>query len=147
LRRAIIASDASPAVVRGARLASLHLLRCGVQTRVVLVLTGETAPPMWEGIGHHATAWRAELARRHGRPTGIEVLSGVPGAAVRAQGAQADLVVLLWRRVAEEGRAAVVREVLDQGVGQPCLLLPLEWVESAPVAAGLAPRLERELQR
>lgn len=138
LRRALIASDDSPAVVRGARLASLHLLRSGVQTRVVLVLTGETAPPMWEGTGHHATAWRAELVRRHGRPTRFEVVSGPPGAAVRAQGAQADLVVLLWRGMAEEGRAAVVREVLDDGVCQPCLLLPLDWVESAPVAAGLS---------
>jgi hypothetical protein len=140
LRRALIASDDSTAVVRGARLASLHLLRNGVHTRVVLVLTEETAPPMWEGTGHHALAWRAELVRRHGRPTRIDVVSGAPGAAVRAQGAQADMVVLLWRSVAEEGHAAVVREVLDEGVSQPCLLLPVDWVEAAPVAAGLSRR-------
>lgn len=144
LRRALIASDDSSAVARAARLASLHLLRSGVQTRVVLVLTRQTAPPMWEGTGHHATAWRAELVRRHGRLTRVDVVSGAPGSAVRAQGAQADLVVLLWRSVAEEGRAAVVREVLDDGVSQPCLLLPVDWLESAPVAAGLSRSVARE---
>jgi hypothetical protein len=137
LGRALIASDDSPPVARRAGLAALHLLRSGVQSRVVLVLTPQTTPPMWEGTGHHATAWRAELARRHGRSTRVDVVSGDPGAAVRAHSAAADLVVLLWRGATAEGHGAVVRAVLDEGVGQPCLLLPPDWMETAPVAAGL----------
>jgi hypothetical protein len=129
--RAVIASDDTGEFVRGAGLASLRLLRSGVRTTVVVVLTGETAPPMWEGAGHHAAAWRAELERRYGRPHHLEVLSGPPGPMVRARCQGADLVVLLWRQVVDEHRAPVVRAVLDEGVTWPCLLVPLGWVESA----------------
>jgi hypothetical protein len=128
LHRAVIATDDSPEVVGGARLCALHLLRSGVQTKLLLVLTRQTAPPMWEGTGHQADAWRAELQRRYGLADRVEVCSGSPGAAVRARAAQADLAVLLWNRSSAEGRAKVVRTVLDDGVHPPCLLVPLRWV-------------------
>lgn len=140
LDRALIASDDSWDVARAARLCALHLLRSGIRTTVLVVLTGDTAPPMWEGTGHHARAWRGELARRHGGPDRLEVATGSPGPAVRARAADTDLVVLLWRRNAAEGRATVLRDVLDEGVAQPCLLVPLEWVElgwtRGPAVAG-----------
>ena len=140
LGRAVIASDGSAEVSGGARLCALHLLRSGVRTTVLVVLTGETAPPMWEGTGHHAAAWRGELGRRHGRPDRIDVVRGTPGPTVRARAAGSDLVVLLWRREAAEGRAAVLREVLDDGVVAPTLLVPLGWVEQVwsgrPALAG-----------
>ena len=140
LGRAVIASDGSSEVTGGARQCALHLLRSGVRTTVLVVLTGETAPPMWEGTGHHAAAWRGELGRRHGRPDRIDVVAGAPGPTVRARAADGDLVVLLWRREAAEGRAAVLRAVLDGGVLAPTLLVPLAWVERAwsggPALAG-----------
>ena len=129
LERAVIASDDSWDVVRAARLCALHLLRSGVGTTVLVVLTGETAPPMWEGTGHHAAAWRSELGRRHGRPDRLEVVVGRAGPTLRARTADSDLVVLLWHRHVAEGRAAVLRDVLDEGVVAPSLLVPLEWVE------------------
>lgn len=131
LRRVTIASDGSAAVARGVRLCSLHLLRSGVDTTVLLVLDDGSAPPMWEGPGHHATAWRDELGRRHGVSDRIEVVSGAPGPTVRAHLAKADLLVLLWHQAAGEGRANVLRAVLDGGIDQPCLLLPLDWVVQA----------------
>ena len=141
LERAVIASDDSSDVVRAARMCALHLLRSGVGTTVLVVLTGETAPPMWEGTGHHATAWRSELGRRHGRPDRLEVVSGRAGPTVRARTVGTDLVVLLWHRHVAEGRAAVMRDVLDEGVVAPSLLVPLEWVERSwtrgPAMAGL----------
>jgi hypothetical protein len=128
LRRALIASDASEDVVRGARVLSEHLRRGGVHTTVLVVLTGETVPPMWEGAGHHAAAWRHELSRRHGGPDSLRVVSGPPGPAVRSFCADADLLVLLWRQVAEHGRAQVVRSVLGDDLPRPCLLIPAQWV-------------------
>ena len=141
LERAVIASDDSWDVVRAARVCALHLLRSGVGTTVLVVLTGETAPPMWEGTGHHAAAWRSELGRRHGHPDRLEVVSGRAGPTVRARTAGSDLVVLLWHRHAAEGRAAVLRDVLDGGVVAPSLLVPLDWVERSwtrgPAMAGM----------
>lgn len=128
LQRAVIASDDSVEAAGGARLCALHLLRHGVQTKVVLVLTAQTAPPMWEGAGHQAAAWRAELGRRYRPADSLEVCSGSPGAAVRSRAAGADLVVLLWHRSGAPGRAKVVRAVLDDGIHRPCLLVPLPWV-------------------
>lgn len=140
LERAVIASDGSWDVTGAARLCALHLLRSAVRTTVLVVLTGDTAPPMWEGTGHHAAAWRGELDRRHGGPDRLDVVAGSPGPTVRDRAARSDLVVLLWRRHVAEGRAAVLREVLDDGVVTPTLLLPLVWVEHAwtrgPALAG-----------
>lgn len=143
LHRAMIASDDSPEAVHGARLCTLHLLRSGVQTKVLHVLTEQTAPPMWEGAGHHVEAWRAELERRYGLADSFEVCSGSPGPAVRARAARSDLVVLLWHRAPAAGRAKVVRAVLDDGIHQPCLLVPVHWVaqmhqrmRAAPSRAG-----------
>jgi hypothetical protein len=128
LHGAVIASDDSDEVVTGVRLCALHLLRSGVQVKVLLVLTQHTAPPMWEGTGHQSEAWRAELERRYGPAGSVEILRGSPGAAVRARAARADMVVLLWNRSPAEGRAKVVRTVLDEGIHQPCLLVPVRWV-------------------
>ncbi len=140
LERAVIASDDTWDVARAAHLAALHLLRSGVRTTVLVALTPETAPPMWEGTGHHAAAWRTELGRRHGRPDRLDVVPGPAGATVRARTADSELVVLLWHRSVAEGRAAVLRDVLDEGVVAPSLLVPLEWVERAwswgPALAG-----------
>jgi len=140
LDRAVIASDDSRDVAGAVRLVALHLLRSGVRSTVLVVLTGETAPPMWEGTGHHATAWRSELGRRHGRPDRLEVLTGRPGPMLRAGAEHSDLLVLLWHRHDAEGRASVLRDVLDDGVVTPSLLVPIEWVERAwtrgPAMAG-----------
>jgi hypothetical protein len=140
LERAVIASDDTWDVVHAARLCALHLLRSGVETTVLVVLTRETAPPMWEGTGHHAAAWRTELGRRHGRPDRLDVVPGPAGPTVRARTTDTDLVVLLWHRNVAEGRAAVLRDVLDEDVVAPSLLVPLDWVERAwswgPALAG-----------
>lgn len=138
LRAAIIASDDSAESVHGARKASLLLLRGGVQVTVLLALTAESAPPIWEGAGHHAAAWREELERRYGRPDRIEVRRGLPGPIVRAHSEGADLVVLLWRQAIGDDRAPVVRAVLDQAMAPPCLLVPLAWMAAAPLSAGSA---------
>jgi hypothetical protein len=142
LEHAVIASDDSWEVAAAARLCTLRLLRSGVQTAVLVVLTEDTAPPIWEGTGHHAAAWRGELGRRYGRPDRLEVVTGRAGPLVRARTAQSDLVVLLWHRHATEGRAAVLRQVLGEEVVAPSLLVPLEWAERAwalePAMAGTA---------
>lgn len=138
LRTAIIASDDSRELVRAAGLASLHLARSGVKVTVLLVLTGATVPRMWEGAGHHAAAWWQELERRYGSADRVRVSTGMPGPTVRAHGRDANLVVLLWRQVVDDDRAPVVRAVLDEGVAQPSLLVPIAWVLAAPAAAALA---------
>ncbi|HMK62550.1 MAG TPA: universal stress protein [Acidimicrobiales bacterium] len=131
LGKVLLASDDSAEALSGALLCSRHLVRSGITTTVVFVLTPETAPPMWEGAGHNASAWRAERVRRHGLPHQMKILRGVPGDVVRQHCARADLVVLVWHQAVEAGRAPVVRAVLDEGTTQPCLLLSTNWVEGS----------------
>ncbi len=140
LREALLASDDSAEAVGAARWCSRRLARHRIRSTVVLVLTAETAPVIWEGAGHNAAAWRAERVRRHGLPHQMKIVRGVPGEVVRAHCADADLVVLVWRQVVDDNRALVVRAVLDEGTTQPCLLLPLTWVEERQ---GLRPATNR----
>jgi len=138
LHWAVIASDDSPEVERAARLCTVHLLRSGVRTTIVVVLTESSAPPMWEGAGHHAAAWRNELQRRYGRPDRLQVVTGPPGSTIREQCAGADLLLLLWHQAIEADRAQVVRSVLEEGALQPCLLVPLRWVAREASSAGVS---------
>lgn len=130
LSRVVVASGDAPDVVQGAGRLARHLRRGGVRTTVLVVLANGAVPSMWEGPGHHAEAWRDELHRRHGGAESVEVLPGVgpTGSSISAHAEDADLLVLLWHRVATVGRALVARSVLGQATGVPCLLVPISWL-------------------
>ena len=147
LTRVVLASGDAGDVVRSARYLSRHLRAGGIQTTVLVVLSDGALPPMWEGAGHHASAWYSELHRRHGMPDHLEVVPGVPGpgAAIRHHAEDTDLLVLLWRRVAAEGRAAIVRAVVGEPARVPSLLVPLAWVERMRDAAAPGPPARREV--
>lgn len=132
LLRVVVASGDAPDVVQGVGLLARHLRRGGVRTTVLVVLANGAVPSMWEGPGHHAAAWRDELQRRHRGAESVEVLPGVgpTGSSLSAHAEDADLLVLLWHRVATVGRALVARSVLGQATGVPCLLVPIAWLAS-----------------
>lgn len=130
LQRVLLASDGSPEIVNAARSLAGGLRRQGIATTVLVVLNVGTTPPIWEGAGHHAAAWRSETTRRHGYPNHLEVVTGPPEERIPARIGDADLVVLAWHQVAAEDRAAVVRAVIDDGAGPPCLLVPFDWMKS-----------------
>lgn len=134
LQRVLVASDGSPEIVKAARSLAGDLRRKGIATTVLVVLSGGTTPPIWEGPGHHAAAWRAETTRRHGYPDRLDVVTGPPEERIPAQIGGADLVVLAWHQVAARDRAAVVRAVIDDGAGPPCLLVPFDWMKSNRLA-------------
>ena len=53
--------------------------RLGFEVVQIHVLTEATAPSMWEGPGHHAEAWWAEVRRRHQIGTAsLSIRSGEP---------------------------------------------------------------------
>ncbi len=113
LRRALAPFDTSVevAAVSGPVLASLQA--GGVEVAQLHIPTADTVPAMWEGPGHHAEAWHAELRRRHQVGTAkVEVAGGPPALTVTARSRQVDLVVLCWKRQRDAGRARVVRAVL-----------------------------------
>jgi hypothetical protein len=88
---------------------------------------------MWEGSGHHAKVWHAELARRHQVGNArLAVASGDPVAAVLAAASRADLMVLCWGADASVDRAQVVRGVLREAT-LPLLLDPERTVHAEPV--------------
>jgi hypothetical protein len=153
LARVVVASGDAPDVVRCAGELSRRLRRDGVHTTVLVVLSNDARPPMWEGAGHHAAAWREELERRHQGPDRLRVLPGVSelGSAIHRHALDADVIALVWRQVATEGRALVIRSVLGEGDRLACLLVPIGRLESsrsarlgsgrpAPTPEAMAPR-------
>jgi len=102
-----------------------RLQEAGVQVAQLLVMTADTLPPMWDGVGHHAAAWHAELRRRHQvGEASVEVTAGVPATTVVARAGDADLVVLCWGRPARAGGARTLRAVLA-AIDVPLLLVPV----------------------
>jgi hypothetical protein len=89
------------------------------------VLGRTSRPAMWEGSGHHAEAWFAELRRRH-QPAGtaLAVVGGDPVERILSAGREADLLGICWHCDASPDRAGVVRAVMDR-VEQPLLLIPV----------------------
>jgi hypothetical protein len=89
------------------------------------VLGKTSLPAMWEGSGHHAEAWFAELRRRH-QPAGtaLAVVGGDPVERILLAAQKADLVMICWHCDASPDRAGVVRAVMDR-VEQPLLLIPV----------------------
>jgi len=129
LHRVLIPSDASPAVAVGVRMLCARLGRAGVRATVLHVLTESNQPRMWEGPGHHAKEWFAEMRRRHGTPTdALTVVSGEPEVQMRAYAAGADLVVLLWGSDSHAGHATVIRSLLGRAIEVPHLLVRLAWM-------------------
>lgn len=130
LVRLVIASGDAADVIRAAGLLVRRLRIGGVHSTVLVVLADGAVPSMWEGPGHHAAAWRTELQRRHEGADTLRVVGGVDelGRAIHDHAVDADAVVLLWRRVATEGRAMVVRSLLGISDGVPSLLVPMDWI-------------------
>lgn len=126
LTRALAPFDASDEVAAATRPLLARLQDSGVDVAQLHVVTTATMPAMWEGAGHHARAWHAELRRRHRvGEAAVEVVSGAsPAAAVLTRSAEVQLVVLGWKRRPNRGRAKVVRNVLAT-VDVPVLLLPV----------------------
>jgi hypothetical protein len=126
LQRVLAPFDTSDEVTASLRPVLLRLQSAGVRVVQLHVLTNATMPVMWEGSGHHAAAWRAELRHRHQVGVAeVEVVVGLtPAEAVIARSADADLVLLCWNRSSDDGRAETVRRVLA-ATDVPVLLLPL----------------------
>lgn len=125
VRRVLVPVDRSAGERRTLRPLLERLQAMGSAVEQLHVLSSGTRPAMWEGPGHHAEAWHAEVRRRHQvGAAGFEVKSGEPAAEITARAGTADLVVLCWRSDPAADRARTLRAVLQQ-VGQPVLLLPL----------------------
>lgn len=126
LERVLVPFDASDQVSAAVRPLLARLQAAGVTVAQLHVVTAETVPPMWDGSGHHARAWHAELRRRHQvGDASMEVVSGTPAApVVVAHAGESDLVVLCWRRPARKGSAKTLRGVLS-AIDVPLLLVPL----------------------
>ena len=123
LRRVLAPFDASDEVSSSIVPVLQRLLDADVAVSQLHVTSAASVPGMWEGSGHHAVAWHAELRRRHqvGSAT-VEVAGGTPAVAVAARASQADLVLLCWARPATSGRARTAPAVL-RAVDVPVLLL------------------------
>lgn len=98
-------------------------LDLGMDVEQVHVLTDRTRPPIWEGPGHHAEAWRAALKLRHQTPgTALSVCSGDPAAQIVNKSLAADLVLTAWRGSTASGRSAVMHRLLTD-LSRPVLLV------------------------
>lgn len=123
LRRLLVPVDRSPEE-RDVLAPIVHRARdLGLTVGHLHVLTPRSRPIIWEGPGHHAEAWHAELRRRqHLEEGGLTVASGDPAGLIRRAGRRSDLIVLCWQGDPAAGRARVVRGVLA-GARPPLLLV------------------------
>lgn len=104
----------------------------GIEVDQLHVLTEASTPAMWDGPGHHAAAWWAELRRRHlVDDRALQVETGDPTERILAAADRCDLIVLAWRGNPAPGHAEVVRGVLGQTV-TPVLLVRRPPPGSAP---------------
>ncbi len=98
-------------------------LELGVDVEQVHVLTDRTRPPIWEGSGHNAEAWRAALKLRHQTPGAVlSVCSGDPATQIVDKSMDADLVLISWRGSTASGHPAVLRRILSN-LRRPVLLI------------------------
>lgn len=124
-RRVVVASDTSGDVARGAARVTRMLRRSGIEATTVVVADRNVVPPIWEGAGHHAAAWHGEMYRRHAGEGELRLVTEDHSLAHLV--GEADLLVLFWHRVADEGRAAVLRSLMDDGPRVTCVLVPTIW--------------------
>jgi nucleotide-binding universal stress UspA family protein len=140
LRRILVPLDGTRATDDA--LAATVQLACRSKLDVVALHVHEYAdlPLFSDQPQHEADAWAREFLRRHcAHPELITLESrvGVPGEHVLrvARDSAVDMVALGWSRRLEEGRAAVVRDVLA-GSPIPVLLVPIDAaLEDDPPAA------------
>lgn len=94
----------------------------GVEVCQLHVISGKEAPAMWEGAGHHARAWLAEVERRHGAGVaGLFVRCGDPAEHILDALAEVDLLLVCWRGDPEAKRARLARRLIG-GAPVPLLL-------------------------
>ena len=140
LRRILVPFDGTRATADA--LAATVRLACRSKLDVVALHVHEIAdlPLFSDQPQYESEAWAQEFLRRHcPHPELVELETrvGVPGdQAVRvARDAGADMVALGWSQQLDQGRAAVVREVLARSP-LPVLLVPVDpqRVGDEPVA-------------
>ncbi len=111
-------------------------VRLGFDVHQLHVLDESTRPPMWEGAGHHAEAWHAELCRRHQLGDArLAVRAGDPVERILERSTGVDLILVCWRGDPGAGHARVVRQLLER-TERPLLLVraePLAWAAAEPV--------------
>lgn len=128
LRRVLVPCDGTSTTTSATDPFVSMLARAGLEIVAVHVFDATTAPPFWEGPGHHTDAWRQEfLARCCCHPGArLELRSGAPSAQLIdvTRDTEADLVVLAWSRDLSSGHARVVRAALAES-DAPVILLPI----------------------
>jgi len=144
LERVLVPSDAGDELARASATLVGALGRSGVAVTVLHVVTDDNRPRMWEGAGHHAVQWFEELAARHGcAGPSLRVVAGSPRREIAMHSASVDLVLVPWHHIAADGRAPVVRALLDGELDVPVLLAPLAWVGTLASGAPARRRLVR----
>ena len=125
VRRMLVPMDRSLSERRVLRPLIERARALGIGVHQLHVLGPTSRPAMWEGPGHHADAWLAELRRRH-QPEGtaLTVVGGNPVEQVLSAGRDTDLVVICWHGDAAASRAHVVRGIVER-IGRPLLLVPV----------------------
>jgi nucleotide-binding universal stress UspA family protein len=138
LRRILVPLDGTRATADA--LAATVRLACRSKLEVIALHVYEYAdlPLFSDQPQHELDAWTHEFLRRHSPDPDLVTLEtrvGVPGDHVLrvARDAGADMVALGWSQHLDQGRAAVVREVLG-GSPLPVLLVPIDArLEDDPV--------------
>jgi len=137
-------------VTTAALASTIELARGSDVDVIVLHVHDHVSVPLFgEQPQHELEAWAREFLARHAphlERVRLEVRTGIPAAEVLrvARDAEADLVALGWAQDLSEGRAAVVREVLERSE-VPVLLVPVAVRErhEGAVERGRAPGATR----
>jgi hypothetical protein len=124
--RALLPLNGDPHTTGQTREVVDRLEGAGVEIVATHVFDPGRPPRYLDVAGHELESWRHEFLTRHGRPgQRLDLRTGPVWQAVLACAIEqeADLIVLAWAQHLAPGRAAVIRQALDNPT-LPILLLP-----------------------
>jgi nucleotide-binding universal stress UspA family protein len=126
--KVLLPLDGAYSTSEGAREPMALLAEAGATVRVLHVFDGPDVPRFWEHAAYDADPWCRDFLARHCELPGVECLlkRGRPAELVLdvASAEHADVIALIWSQELADGRADVVRAVL-QGTRVPVLLMPV----------------------
>ena len=135
IRRVLLPLDGTARSAAAVAEAAERFARGGAELVILHVFDAQTVPKFWDQHAHAGQAWEQEFLARYCALPGarLELRSGTAAEHVAqvAAAEQADMIALAWSQRLEPGRAAAVRQTI-QDAEVPVMLIPMPADRESP---------------